>query len=143
MNNSSQAQKGFKTFVLTLSISLIVFSVIYYYMSQTSSTVAGVGTEAAAPVEEGQSVKVEPLKIESKSVFADLSASKPNVASKAVLAGATEVPQTTTAVPATGVTSITFGLMVSFAAFLAGMIVIMQNPRKLALASFEKRVRKN
>lgn len=38
MNNSTQAQKGFKTFLLTLSISLIVFSVIYFVITNNSSS---------------------------------------------------------------------------------------------------------
>ena len=37
MNANEQAQKGFKTFILTLSISLIVFSVIYYLISNNSN----------------------------------------------------------------------------------------------------------
>ena len=33
MNSSAQAQKGFKTFILTLVISLVVFSAIYYIIN--------------------------------------------------------------------------------------------------------------
>lgn len=36
MNSSTQAQKGFKTFILTLVVSLVVFSAIYYVVNSDS-----------------------------------------------------------------------------------------------------------
>lgn len=38
MTSSDSAKKGFKTFILTLSISLIVFSVIYYLLTNSTPT---------------------------------------------------------------------------------------------------------
>ena len=36
--NSQSAKNGFRTFILTLSVSLIVFSLIYYAISNTSDS---------------------------------------------------------------------------------------------------------
>ena len=38
MNSKNQAQKGFKTFILTLVISLVVFSAIYYIINSEQGT---------------------------------------------------------------------------------------------------------
>lgn len=169
MNNNTN-QKGFKTFVLTLSISLIVFSIIYYFVSESQLVNDEIVLEDSQSKMQSMNAKEEP-----KSEFKQLADAKIQVPERAVLAGATTVggeeiptattkttttpttPTTTTsttskttevsettqaAVPQTGVTEVTLGLMFSALAFLAGIIVISKNPRHLALESFEKKVTK-
>jgi hypothetical protein len=162
MNSSSvadQTGKSFKTFILTLSISLIVFSAAYYFISESSdgsSGTLGAKSSAATPVKE-------------TSVFKELSETPSNVEERAVLAltdsiggtdstvPATTTPATTTtateedaaveettgsAVPSTGTTETTVGLVLSALAFAVGFLVIKKDPRKLALRSFESSVLK-
>jgi hypothetical protein len=162
MNSSSvadQTGKSFKTFILTLSISLIVFSAAYYFISESSASDGSSGTlgaksSAATPVKE-------------TSVFKELSETPSNVEERAVLAltdaiGGTDstvpaattpatttteedtaVAETTTStVPVTGTTETTVGLILSALAFAVGFLVIKKDPRKLALRSFESSVLK-
>lgn len=152
MNSYDQAQKGFKTFLLTLSVSLIVFSVIYYAIT-TSSEV----TDLSANIQDDGSsdvtytIKQEEEEVAgrqdtvsdqpeeaavSKTVFGQLAAMDLNVEPKAVLAGANEATQST--VPETGTFGVTVGLFMSLVAFLGGLYVISQDPRKMALLGFEK-----
>lgn len=144
MNNSTQAQKGFKTFLLTLSVSLIIFSVIYYVITNTSSQNESLPKDVlGAVVENSQdSANTDPKDTED-TVFGKLAAQPMNVDSKAVLAGSdfqtTGTTQSTTSVPQTGVVGITFGLITSGLLFILATTVIAKNPRKLAINSFEKR----
>lgn len=162
MNSSSvadQTGKSFKTFILTLSISLIVFSAVYYFISESSdggSGTLGAKSSATTPVKE-------------VSVFKELSETPSNVEERAVLAltdaigdgtdstvPAATTPATTTTVeedtavaettsstvPVTGVTETTVGLVLSMLAFAVGFWVIKKDSRKLALRSFESNVLK-
>ncbi|NMB70020.1 hypothetical protein GYA27_02355 [candidate division WWE3 bacterium] len=144
MNNSTQAQKGFKTFLLTLSVSLIIFSVIYYVITNTSSQNESLPKDVlGAVVENSQdSAKQDPKDAED-TVFGKLASQPMNVDSKAVLAGSdfqtTGTTQSTTSVPQTGVVGITFGLITSGLLFILATTVIAKDPRKLAITSFEKR----
>src|SRR3990167_4629725 len=114
--NDYQAKSGFKTFIVTLGVSLLLFGVLYYVLSGTSvtpniesepdaqevvnsDTVSKVEVAGVAEVKGAQNSQNE------KSVFSDISKKKPDVPVKAVLAGANEATQSTT--PATGTTSIT------------------------------------
>ncbi|HAI62932.1 MAG: hypothetical protein UU64_C0005G0029 [candidate division WWE3 bacterium GW2011_GWF2_41_45] len=160
--NSDSAKNGFKTFILTLSISLIVFSVVYYLVTNSS------GDSSAAPYQASTApVVVEAVPSEApalsagteqvagtsdSSVFGEI-VDKPvnavSVGTAAVLAGATSAPtatQTTgsgSTVPETGVVGITAGLLVSLVFFLTGMYYISSNPRKAALSGFEKKILKD
>jgi len=145
MNNSESAKKGFRTFILTLSVSLIVFSAVYYFLTSyniDSSNSGTGGKEVAvekALVNEG-SPNVQGAKTE-KTVFGDIVNKKPVSRTQEVLAGATSAPQTTqstTAVPATGYTEMTIGLILSLVLFIGAMIYNSLNPRKIALSKFEK-----
>lgn len=133
MNNSETAKNGFKTFVITLFISLIVFGGLYYIISgpankvdieknlqSTGSTIASANT--------------------SKNVFEDLSKQKiKDIPQKMVLAGATgQTTQST--VPQTGTTEMTTGFFLSLMILLVSVYVIFKGPRKYALSSFEKDV---
>jgi hypothetical protein len=180
MNNASQAQHGFKTFILTLSISLIVFSIAYYFVSESQPGVQlGFANKSSSTQLLASSSKAKTdadKKAAQDSVFSKLADSKVSVPQRAVLAGATTttgttgttgttatgtttattvtttattpvakpVAQTTTStpVPTTGSTEMTIGLVLSALAFGFGLFVISKNPRKLALDSFEKRMRR-
>jgi len=144
MENSSfsvkeNAGKSFKTFVLTLSISLIVFSVVYYVMTINSSKQEAFDN----PLGDTAAVKeVAGVSDTSKSVFKEIASKNPGVMPKEVLAGSTvaDTTQTTqsTTVPQTGTVSITVGLFVALVMFLSALIIVSSNPRRLALLSFEK-----
>ena len=163
--NSDSAKNGFKTFILTLSISLIVFSVVYYLVTNSSgdtssapyqASVAPATVVAVAPTETlaladdtGQVERASDSP--TGSVFGEI-VDKPADAlptGAAVLAGATSspvTPQTTgsgSTVPETGIVGITAGLLVSLVFFLTGMYYISSNPRKTALSGFEKKVLKD
>jgi len=145
MENSSfsvkeNAGKSFKTFVLTLSVSLIIFSVVYYVMSVNSSNQESFDNSLSDNV-----VEKEVKGVEQKSVFNEIASKDPGVQAKEVLAGSTvattaEVQQTTQSAAdlQTGTFSITAGLFVALIIFLSTLVFVLNNPRKLALSSFEK-----
>src|SRR4030042_5402496 len=93
----TQAQKGFKTFVFTLSISLIVFSVIYYFISESQTVTQTEDKNEKNNVQ----VMGSPIQQDTKeeSPFSQLSETKMATAQRAVLAGATTSPTKTTTVP--------------------------------------------
>lgn len=144
---NSQATKGFRTFILTLSVSLIIFSVVYYLMSD-SQTVTDNTMQAST----------ETLSAEDKeedTVFGKIAATTPDVTSRAVLAGTNTAPTTTgtttspttttkqstmAPVPNGGVTQLTWGFMISLVSFALGFLVISKNPRSLAMNFFEKKM---
>ncbi len=164
-NNSyslkSQQTKGLSTFVLTLSISLIVFSAAYYLMTYrsdksdsfsdpSSANVVVKEDEQGAPVTDSSVVRSE-----DKTVFGSIANAKPNASYKQVLAGTdattsddevattTAVQQTTTSANLeTGVTRVTVGLILSLVLFAFTMIFVYKDPRKVALGAFEKNVSK-
>lgn len=141
MNNSTQAQKGFKTFIATLIVSFVVFSAVYYLateysvepsLNKTAETVMGAQT---AVVEE----KTPATDPDTLSPFADLVAQQPEVITGVVLAGADEVSETTTPpVPDTGAVEITVGLIFSVMVFGVGVFYLKTDARKKAIKSFEK-----
>ena len=149
----TQSTKGLSTFVLTLSISLIVFSAIYYFMTTKASTseydAFNVSVIDEKKSEESSSKPVSQKNTdEGNSVFGKLASSSQDSNSGQVLAGTdvvetevpAEVPQTTQSNLETGVTSITFGLISALALFVSGMVFIHKGPRKAALSTFEKNI---
>lgn len=162
MNNAStQAQKGFKTFLLTLSVSLVVFSVIYYFVTDGLSTDSApiaektdtaVATAPTAPEVAGDSTVAEdPIVAEEVvTTFGKLLAVDPGVNEPAVLAGAdTQVGgggsmQTTqSTVPETGVVGITMGLLTSLTLFVFVMVYIFTTKKNFSLARFEEQFLKD
>ena len=132
--NSYQAKNGFKTFVITLSLALVIFSSLYYLVTGSSSNVN---------IEDDLESSNELAQAESKpSVFEDISKESAANTLPVVLAGAdsTETTETTTAVPDTGTAGITYALFASTALLAFGAFVVGRGPRKLALSSFEERV---
>ena len=144
------AGKGFGTFVLTLSVSLIIFSTVYYFMTSNSSESNGVDMSSnnGDEVVSDFNVKKEESSKEKgeKSVFGEIAASDPTTfPKKEVLAGATVAQETTQSSTSlnTGLTSITVGLFSALALFVFTLIFVYNNPRKLALSTFEKKTTKN
>lgn len=141
IGKNTSAASSFRTFILTLSISLIVFSAIYYVMSSS-----GMDTDVFENSLSDSSIKEESVKgVSQESVFGDIAIKEPETQPRFVLAGVDEVQETTqstTSVPVTGISSITMGLFGALIFFVAGLIVVASNPRKLALDTFEKTVTK-
>jgi hypothetical protein len=137
MNQAEQAQKGFKTFILTLSISLIVFSAVYYFITNSSSISATPDIESDTQVTQAQE---ENKKAEAASPFGTLATQKITDVQPAAVLAATDTamePTQASGTPSGGVESITIGLIVSVAIFLFGMYVIANDPRRMAIKSFE------
>jgi len=101
MNSKEQAKKGFKTFLLTLVISLVIFSGIYYVinMEDDSSQYGNVDKSEESIEVLGAESSVESSKeevMEEESVFADLAGSKMEDQGTQVLAGSDSVDTTST-----------------------------------------------
>ncbi len=146
--NEYTAKNGFKTFVLTLGISLLFFGLVYFLLNANTGVTENIddakmkttneevlGTTTEAPKEQAtEEVKVE----EKPTVFAEIAKSKPSVVAPAVLAGATQSTQST--VPVTGTTSITLGFMTAVSLLAFSAYTMVKGPRKAALKSFERDV---
>lgn len=151
-NNSYSVQtnagKSFRTFLLTLSVSLIVFSTVYYFLTtnaskpeylETSSNETTVKKVTASPevINQGEVAGV----MSEKTVFGEIATKETGGKARQVLAGAIEeTNQTTTTAPVTGTTSVTVGLFSALVFFIAGLFIVSKNPRKLALDTFEKNI---
>jgi hypothetical protein len=160
MQNENNTKKGFRTFVLTLSVSLIIFSVVYFFMTNGDSSDSDSellsDNSAITQEDKGDTEVVSPFgqlaNKDSSSEFSDV---------PAVLAGSTVgtgttsptgttgttatntrvgATQTSAAVPAAGTMEITIGLIMSSLIFAAAVFWNKLNPRKLALVGFEKKV---
>lgn len=167
MNSKTQAQKGFKTFILTLAISLAVFSGIYYVINNNNSeentpqqTATGNNQESVLDASVGAAENPEATAGETQdnstdqkdnSVFEKLANSKmnsdesPTVAGvsqeKAVLAGADQNIATETSqstVPVTGISGPTVGIILTLVILSLVAYIYFVGPRKMALSSFEK-----
>lgn len=153
-NNSYSVQtnagKSFKTFLLTLSVSLILFSAVYYFLTTNASKPESLDTslsqEVVKQVSDNSNVKDQGQVAGSSTentVFGTIASKETGGQTRQVLAGSTETQQTTTTVPVTGTTSVTVGLFSALMFFIAGLFVVSKNPRKLALNAFEKNVTKS
>jgi len=143
MSNTYQAKSGFKSFVLTLSLSLVIFSALYYVVTDMSKEVD------IEKEEEQNKVTVNT----EDSIFKRLSEQTSNNREGTVLAGAetaggtpstldTAEETTESTVPDTG--SNTFmGIATGFILLTAALYMIINGPRKLALSEFEKDVLKD
>lgn len=142
MNNTYQAKNGFKTFLLTLVISLSVFGVVYYVTSYPSYRIDIDSHTGGSPEE----VEVLSDSSSATSPFAQLTKEEVSTPKRVVLAGSTvssgTSPQETTqsTVPDTGVISMTISLFISLVILFAGVYYIYLGPHKLALKSFENKI---
>lgn len=142
---NEQAKNGFKTFIITLSVSLIVFSALYYLIN--------VSVSRKVDIEQNESVvgSVLPASTEAKvetpkkeTVFGPIANTKVASQPKVVLAGSTtQTTQSTTPVPVTGSTEMTYALLISSVIISLGTFMYLAGPRKAAIASFEKDVLKS
>lgn len=132
MNNTQTAKNGFKTFAITLVVSLAVFGLFYYVLSAGTKT-PDIEKETSSTVTDSKNT----LALSVASPFKDLSQNKMDVKRKVVLSEST---QSTTSVPETGGESITIGLIISSVILFLGFYVVYVGPRKYALNSFEKKV---
>lgn len=146
MNSTEQAKNGFKTFVITLSISLILFSIVYYVLTDATGKI-NIESEDQAQfkvTEDKVSVTKSSATTQTASVFGDLKDQKSvtSTSQKVVLgtADTTETSQST--VPSTGILSTTYALIMSLSATLLAFYFLIQSRRK-ALLNFEKEIRKN
>jgi len=132
MNNTQTAKNGFKTFVITLVISLAVFGLFYYVLSAGTKT-PDIEKETSSVVTNSK----DTLALNTSSPFKDLSQDKMDVKRKVVLSEST---QSTVSVPETGGESITIGLIVSSVILFLGFYAVYVGPRRYALNRFEEKV---
>ena len=153
-NNSYSVQtnagKSFRTFLLTLSVSLILFSAVYYFLTTNASKQVALDTSPNGNV--ANNVYDNPVTTNqgdvagaatAKTVFGDIASKDSGGQARQVLAGSTDTSQTTTPAPVTGTTSVTIGLFSALIFFVASLLVVSKNPRKLALNTFEKNATKS
>jgi len=140
MNNSAQNKNGFTTFLATLVISLAVFGVLYYLITDFSGKVN---------IEEVPNISEDEIAYaENDSVFGELSRQKVKAPQRSVLAGADVVDvdvqssESTTAVPETGSNGMMAAAVIASTALIAGSYYVFRGPRKLALREFEKELLK-
>lgn len=126
MNSKQQAKKGFKTFLLTLVISLIIFSGIYYLINSQDSKEDYYGAEREESVEyedvlgsESGAISesdvteesIEPVdpdtNTEEESVFADLASQEMDKESQRQVLAGTDSDDTTTTVQTSTTTDTT------------------------------------
>jgi hypothetical protein len=163
---AEQAKSGFKTFIVTFGVSLLVFGVFYYIITDYSAqdiNIEDTGdiightkvTGSLAQDVQGVSNSEDESKSsetssgtvneEVASPFGELAQKEVNAEPRIVLAEATgQTTQTTqSTVPDTGITSITAGFLVSIILLSFFVYVVFVNPRKYALTKFEKEIRKD
>ncbi len=142
--------KGFGTFVLTLSISLIVFSALYYFLTSSSADTSQFDVSLDKEITKNDvtsDFNVQKEESEEKdSVFGEIASVDPKtLPRREVLAGSTTAVQETTQSTSslnTGVVSITIGLFTALTIFISALIFVYKNPRNLALSTFEKKTSK-
>ena len=155
-NNSYSVQtnagKSFRTFLLTLSVSLILFSAVYYFLTTNASKPESLETsfnknenvtnkvvDNSEATDNGEVAGA----VTEKTVFSEIATKGTGGQVRQVLAAAADAPQTTTTAPNTGTTSVTIGLFSALVFFVASLFVVSKNPRRLALNTFEKNITKS
>lgn len=136
MDKNTQAKNGFKTFVVTLSVSLVIFSAIYYFVTDYSSSVdiESFGKEVASTEVKGDTDVAEAME-EKETVFATINAADIE-GNPRVLGGADTTETTESTVPDTGSETL-IGTMLAMGAFGVAVYALFVGPRKMALTSFE------
>jgi uncharacterized surface anchored protein len=138
MNNSQQALNGFKTFIMTLSVSLLLFGVVYYVATYDTAGTFDIESGVEAEAATGETYASVPEGTTRESPFADLNRPRPDVEQPAVLGGSDATPST---VPETGTDNITFFLFISMIITTLGAYLLVFAPRQRALENFERRIR--
>jgi len=139
---SDQAKNGFKTFVVTLSVSLLLFGALYYLITDFSSDIDIEDTSAGKPT----TVAYDPSTVKGtttqNSVFKDITETPVKTKPATVLAEADDTTTTTeetteSTVPDTGSETL-IGTVLAMGFFSAAVYILVVGPRKFALAGFEK-----
>ncbi len=163
--NNDQAKKGLKTFIILLAVFAIVAGAIYSSTNVVSleeeTTKAGVTNDSAfRELAEAQTPKAQVPAVlqaadantitgtgDEEGTDDDLAvAEDPNYAlvtdpTGDGIGGTDDAAaEESTTVPQTGTFGITISLVLSLLTLLGGMLLIRQNPRKLALSRFEKEI---
>jgi hypothetical protein len=141
--NDQTAKAGFKTFVITLGVSLALFGVLYYFISASTTKESNIeNTEVsennsnALAVATTETVPTDTTKKDERAaVFDELTKNAPS----AVLAASS---QSTTSVPVTGSTEITIALLSALGLLGYGALVYIKNPRRAAIENFENSITK-
>jgi hypothetical protein len=159
MNNSSQAKNGFKTFVATLVISLVLFGAIYYLVTSgtgridiESDTLTGVGE--VHNVEEEKESAFGKLARQSDSEgdvlaeidepeFDEFLAEMEEYDEEIILLDEDQATPSTVPVPETGVVGTTYALIISTTVMVLGVYLLIVEPRRRALLGFERKASKD
>lgn len=148
ITKQEQAKNGFKTFIITLSVSLVIFSSIYYLLGNFTDKVDIENFEINEKVALNESdVKGTTSKVIDESPFGELNATAPQVLAETdestASATTTETEESTSsAVPETGSTTL-IGTILSVGFFSIALAVILTGPRKAALSKFENSMLKD
>lgn len=147
MYSEQQAKNGFKTFVVTLSISLLLFGALYYLITDFSSEI---DIETSAKATETVAYKADVKGTSDYSVFGEISEIPVDAQSGRVLAEHDETTgdameameedteeSTESTVPDTGSEQV-IGAVLAMTFFSAAAYMLLVGPRKLALSKFEK-----
>lgn len=138
MDKNTQAKNGFKTFVVTLSVSLVIFSAIYYFVTDYSSDVDIENYDDSI----GANVKGDSDSKET--VFGTINAGDANPVDTSktaprVLAEEDTIETTESTVPDTGSGTLV-GTILGVGSLAAAGYAILVGPRNLAMAGFENKV---
>lgn len=145
-STETQAKNGFKTFMVTLVISLVLFGSLYYLLTGFSEEIdiesdamsLETSTTTESNEEPAKEVAFDKSAVQgtTTSVFQEIE-KKPVTAKPAyVLAGSTS-EASESSVPSTGSETV-FGIALATFSFAAAIFVIAFGPRKIALSEFEK-----
>lgn len=164
MNTNNNGKSGFKSLVLVAAFFAILGSIAY-----SANNVEDLeSNQATGPAYKKTEAQVADAQQQDESPFKKLAEQTPEEQSPAVLQantsddGGTLIsgtdndgmpntgaplasgagPQSTPSVPSTGSTGVTVALIFSSLALAFGIFVMAKNPRKLALARFEKKISK-
>jgi hypothetical protein len=159
--NEHQARSGFKTFIITLGLSLVVFGALYYIITDSSNEVniedeSAQGSETLArsdqrvfkklaeekvevPSRAVLAAKDEPEKHSDGDVLAAANTSASSGGAGEVLAGADESAEAT--VPDTGSNDVV-AMIVALSLFSVAAYALFAGP-KLSLSKFERDITKD
>ena len=146
MYTEQQAKSGFKTFVVTLSVSLLLFGALYYLITGFSQEIDI--EDSSASTDGGETTVVYNASDANKevmgattqsSVFGEIAQAPVNAHPETVLAAGVFAKTTESPVPATGSNTL-LGITMAVASFSAAAYVLLIGPRKLALSGFEREI---
>ena len=140
MDKNTQAKNGFKTFVVTLSVSLVIFSAIYYFVTDYSSNVDIENFDDSV----SSNVKDDNKTVEEKeTVFGTMNARDVDSTYKSpdVLAEHDTMETTESTVPDTGSGTLV-GTILGVGSLAVAGYAILVGPRNLAMAGFENKILK-